>query len=108
MLQSLAQRVSGESELKLEFRNNLLASNTRLLPGHKPMIAEVYGTSILAAMFVLSVFEIRLFGGPISSGFYWAFLASGGHKISYVVAKYAKSVLMNFIMVTILLCLMLA
>lgn len=72
------------------------------------MIAEVYGTSILAAMFVLSVFQIRLFGGPIASGFYWAFLASGGHKISYVVAKYAKSVLMNFIMVTILLCLMLA
>ena len=108
MLQNLAQRVTGENELKLEFRNNLLASNNRLLPGHKPMIAEVYGTSILAAMFVLAVFQIRIFGGPISSGFYWAFLASGGHKVSYVLAKYAKSVLMNFIMILILFSILLA
>jgi len=102
----LAQEVTGKPELKIEFKNKLLAHNNRLLPTYKPMIAEVYGTSILAASLVVVIFQVRIFGKPINNGFYSAFIASGGHIFSYFASKYAKAVLVNFIMAAILLALM--
>jgi hypothetical protein len=68
------------------------------LPQYKPIIAEVYGTSILAATLVTIIFHVRIFGKPINTGFYSAFLASGGHRFSYIFSKYLKAVCANLIM----------
>ena len=48
------------------------------------------------------VTQARWHGEPISSGFYDAFLAQGGHRSSYFLSKYLKSVLVNIIMISIL------
>lgn len=62
------------------------------------MIAEIYGATILAATVVVMVFQVTIFGKPISSGFFSAFAASGGHKESYFWSKYLKAVLANLVL----------
>lgn len=92
--------------INLSFNNKMMSYNNRLLPQYKPIIAEVYGTSIIAATLVVIVFNIIIVGKPISSGFYTAFLASGGHRFSYFCSKYMKALCANFIMAAITLALM--
>lgn len=92
--------------INLSFNNKMISYNNRLLPQYKPIIAEVYGTSIIAATLVVIVFNIMIVGKPITSGFYTAFLASGGHRCSYFCSKYMKAVCANVIMAAITLSLM--
>ena len=77
-----------------------------LTAANKPGIAETYGVSILAAILVVQLFQIRIFGKPISSGFFSSYTASGGRKFAYFLSKYTKAVLAGTVMMVIVLILM--
>ena len=53
MIQSLAQKISGVPELKLEFHNHLLPVNNGLLSQSKPNIAQAYGIMTLTVCIIL-------------------------------------------------------
>ena len=98
MLQTLAQKISGKSELKIEFNNKLLPVNNALFPMAEPLVAEVYGVSTIAAVTFVVAIQVALHGKPINSGFYDAFKAMGGTKTSYQFTKYLMMILLNFLM----------
>ena len=106
MLQTLAQEVTGNHEVKIEFHNKQLASNKVLVAANKPGISETYGASILAAILIVQLFQLRIFGKPISSGFFASYIASGGRKSTYFLSKYTKAVLVGTVMMGIVLILM--
>jgi hypothetical protein len=108
MLQTLAKQITGENELKIEFRNKPLPTSMGLLPAEKPAIAEVYGVSLLAAFTVVIIYQVEWYGRPISSGFYASFVASGGSRSSYFCSKYLKAIIANLVFAGVLLGLMLA
>lgn len=97
MLKTLAQDVTGDRTLDLQFHNKLLAENNALVAYNKLGVAETYGVSILAVATVLAMFQVRSFGEPIHKGFYSSFIASGGSRLAYVASKYSKAVFLNFI-----------
>ena len=97
ILETLAQKILGNDQIKLSFVNNMLPAQDYFIPSLKPVVVEIFGASILAATVVVMIFQITIFGKPIDSGFYSSFVASGGDKRSYVCSKYLKSVLVNFI-----------
>ena len=92
--------------INLSFNNKMICYNNRLLPQYKPIIAEVYSTSIIAATLVVIPKNPDCWQN-ITSGFYSAFLASGGHRCSYFCSKYINAVCANLIMAAITLSLIL-
>ena len=101
MLQTVAQKITGEEELVINFNNKQLPINHAYYPLSHPSVAEVYGVAVLAAVFV-GIRELNTWHGkPINSGFHDAFLAKGGYKMTYAFTKYLKGVLANAMIVAI-------
>jgi len=105
MLNTLAQKITGESTLKIEFRNNQLPINNAMYPTSHPPIAEVFGVSVLAATIYLMSLQAKWHGKPVNSGFYEAFLLKGGYPRGYLCSKYLKAVCSNLAMVAVLILL---
>ena len=53
MLQTLARKITDESELSIEFNNKPLPTNPGLFPNTRPGVAEVFGVSVFTITVLL-------------------------------------------------------
>lgn len=74
MLETLAQKITGEDELTLEFNNLLLPVSADIFPLANPNVAEIYGVTTLAAIIFVINAQVKWIGKPINSGFYDAYI----------------------------------
>lgn len=102
MLETLAQKITGEDELTLEFNNLLLPVSPDVFPLANPNVAEIYGVITLAAIIFVMNLQIKWMGKPINSGFYEAYITQGGYKSGYLLAKYAKAVVTNIMLCVVI------
>ena len=84
----------------------MLPINHKVFPIANPSIAEVYGASALAASLYIMYLQITWHTAPIYSGFHDAYISKGGFKIGYQLVKYAKAVLTNMILCSVILILL--
>ena len=84
----------------------MLPINHKVFPIATPSIAEVYGTSALAATLYIMYLQISWFTAPIYSGFHDAYISKGGYKVGYQLAKYTKAVLTNALLCCVILILL--